>query len=125
VHRDIDPAPVESTRTTPLASGILEASFVLNTGADQAASRPFDAGLVLWVAFGTRQFRQQFASCKDAGHGDALSDGSSALDWAECDGRIYSLHVSDTRVEVHDDASHAVVAAIPIPRGLRLATAQP
>jgi len=109
----------------PLAPGILEASFVLNTGGDQMSARPVDAGLVVRVAFGTRVFRQQFASCKDAGHGNALSDGSSAIDWADCDGTTYSLHVSDARVEVRDDASHAVVTAIPLPRGLRLAATQP
>jgi hypothetical protein len=124
VHRDIDRAPVESTNTSPPGPGILEASFVLNTGGDQMSTRPVDAGLAVRVAFGSRLLRQQFASCKDAGHGNALADGSSAIDWADCDGTTYSLYDLDDRVEVRD-ASQAVVTAIPLPGGLHLATAQP
>jgi hypothetical protein len=89
------------------------------------AARPVDAGLVLHVQFDNRHFRQQFASCHDGGYGGALSDGSSAIDWADCDGTRYSLHVSDARVEVRSDASHAVVTAIPLPPGLHLAVARP
>jgi hypothetical protein len=119
-HRRIDAAPVESTNPTEVPAGVVEASFELNTGGDQMSSRPVDAGLVLRVAYGRKLFRQQLASCRDAGHGDALADGSSAIDWAICDRTSYSLYVTDARVEVHD-SSHNVVATVPLPLGLHLA----
>jgi hypothetical protein len=118
VHREIDPLPVESLARTPLPSEALEAGFAMNTGGDQMSTRPVDAGLALHVAFGTHVFRQQFASCRDCGHGDALSDGTDAIDWAECDGTTYSLHVSNRHVEVRDENSHAVVTVVPVPPGL-------
>src|SRR5579862_855283 len=121
VHRNIDPAPIEST-TAELAPGIFEAGFALDTGGDQMSSRPVDAGLVVRVAFGSRLFRQEFASCKGGGYGDELSDGSSAIDWAECDGTTYSLRFADARIEVRDESSHRLVTAISLPPGLHLAT---
>lgn len=117
-HRRIDPAPVESTNPVELPSGVVQASFELNTGGDQMSSRPVDAGLVLRVAFGRRLLLQQLASCQDAGRGNALADGSAAIDWAICDGTTYSVHVSDTRVEVREDRSHAVITTIALPPGL-------
>src|ERR1043165_9616475 len=118
-HRPLDPAPVESVNPAEVPPGVVQASFELNPGGDQMSSRPVAAGLDLRVAYGRKLFRQQLASCEQAGHGDALADGSSAIDWAICDRSSYSLHITDTRVEVHD-GSHNVVAAIPLPPGLHL-----
>jgi hypothetical protein len=119
-HRRIDATPVESTSATEVPAGVVQASFELNTGGDQMSSRPVDAGLVLRVAYGRKLFRQQLASCQDAGRGDALAGGSSAVDWAICDQTSYSLHITDTRVEVHSDRSTDVVTAIALPPGLHL-----
>lgn len=119
-HRQLDRAPVESVNPDEVPPGVVQASFELNTGGDQMSSRPVDAGLVLRVAYSRKLFRQQLASCEQAGHGDALADGSSAIDWAICDRSSYSLHITDTRIEVRDD-SHNVVATVPLPSGLHLA----
>ena len=59
-----------------------------------------------------------FALNTGGGYGDARSDGSEAIDWAECDGTTYSLRLGEGRVEVRDERSHALVTAIAVPPGL-------
>ncbi|MCG5052488.1 MAG: hypothetical protein KA712_05975 [Myxococcales bacterium] len=85
--RTLDAAPVESTLSAPVAPGIAEARFEVDTGGDIMGAPARQSGLVFVVRFGTRELRQTIASCDEVTRGSALGDlDNGVLDIADCGG---------------------------------------
>ncbi|MBI4680999.1 MAG: hypothetical protein HY753_07300 [Nitrospirae bacterium] len=81
--RELD---VEIHLSSPMPAGKAYAYFDIYTGGDQMTSKRKEAGLVFVVRYGSSEFRQTIASCREPGHGSALGGGTEReLEMAICD----------------------------------------
>lgn len=124
--RALDTRPTKTKLATPLPAGRAEAKFALNTGGDQMAQRPKEAGLMVVVRVDGKEYRQTIASCRDPGLGSALGgETERELQVATCRGEYWLIsevgHVSVMRVDRKPEGEE--VARIPLPAGVRAVAA--
>jgi hypothetical protein len=90
--RALDPQPSPRPLATPLPAGRVEALFVLETGGDQMRRGRVEAGLAFVVRYGSQEFWQTIASCREPARGSVLGGGTEReLEIARCGGEYWLL----------------------------------
>lgn len=112
---------------SPLPAGKAEASFRLDTGADQMTETPREAGLVVVVRVGADEYRQTVASCAEPGLGSALGGGTErVLEVALCNGEYFLISEPGvvTVLPVNDGVEGQAIARFELPKGVRAVSAE-